>query len=106
MNPKSISPRAGKPRWSVTKIRSILSNEKYKDDALLQKTFTSDFLTKTIKPNYSEIPQYYVTGNHEPIIDPDVGNQVKYELATRHSAGAGSKLHLFSSSLTRADCGS
>ena len=100
-----LTPR-GKTRWSVTTIRSILSNEKYKGDALLQKTFTADFLSKTIKPNQGEVPQYYVSGNHEPIIAPDVWDQVQYELATRHGTGSGSKLHLFSSRLTCADCGS
>ena len=40
-------------------------NEKYRGDALLQKTFTVDFLTKKHKVNEGEIPQYYVRGNHE-----------------------------------------
>ncbi|MDK6830051.1 recombinase family protein [Actinomycetaceae bacterium UMB8039B] len=53
-------------------MRSILSNEKYKGDALLQKTFTTDFLTKKMKVNEGEVPQYYVTGNHEPIIEPRI----------------------------------
>ena len=44
---------------------SILTNEKYKGDALLQKTFTVDFLTKKHKQNEGEVPQYYVKGNHE-----------------------------------------
>ncbi|MFW0185078.1 recombinase family protein [Rothia sp. CCM 9418] len=100
-----LTPR-GKTRWSVSTIRSILSNEKHKGDALLQKTFTTDFLTKTTKTNKGEIPQYYVTGNHDPIIDPDVWDQVQYELTTRHGTGSGSKLHLFSSRLKCADCGS
>ena len=62
-----IAWRLGKKTWSVSTINSILCNEKYKGDALLQKTFTVDFLTKTTKRNEGEIPQYYVTGNHEPI---------------------------------------
>ena len=50
-------------------IRVIIpSNEKYKGDALLQKSFTVDFLTKEKKKNEGKIPQYYVTGNHEAII--------------------------------------
>lgn len=99
-----LTPR-GNTTWHVTTIRSILSNEKYKGDALLQKTYTADFLTKTIKRNDGEVAQYYVTGNHEPIIDPEVWDQVQYELATRHGKGSGSKLHLFSSRLKCADCG-
>lgn len=46
----------GKKTWSVSTINSILRNEKYKGDALLQKTFTVDFLTKTTKRNEGEIP--------------------------------------------------
>ncbi|MDK7230375.1 recombinase family protein [Pauljensenia sp. UMB1177] len=57
---------------SNIQVRSILSNEKYKGDALLQKTFTTDFLTKKMKVNEGEVPQYYVTGNHEPIIEPRI----------------------------------
>ncbi|MGV0418248.1 recombinase family protein [Corynebacterium segmentosum] len=99
-----LTPR-GKTTWHVTTTRSILSNEKYKGDALLQKTYTADFLTKTIKRNDGEVAQYYVTGNHAPIIGPEVRDQVQYELATRHGEGSGSKLHLFSSRLKCADCG-
>ena len=47
---------------------SILQNEKYKGDALLQKGFTVDFLTKKFKKNEGEVPQYYVEASHEPII--------------------------------------
>lgn len=99
-----LTPR-GNATWHVATIRSILSNEKYKGDALLKKTFTSDFLTKTIKRNEGEVAQYYVTGNHEPIIDPYVWDQVQYELANPHGQGSGSKLHQFSSRLRCADCG-
>lgn len=50
-------------------VRSILTNEKYKGDALLQKVYTADFLTKEKKKNNGEVPQYYVEKNHEAIID-------------------------------------
>lgn len=50
----------GKDKWSISTIRSILSNEKYKGDALLQNSYTVDFLTKKTKVNEGEIPQYYV----------------------------------------------
>lgn len=55
----------GKAKWSATTVKSILSNEKYKGDALLQKSYVEDFLTKKQAPNNGEIPQYYVEGNHE-----------------------------------------
>ncbi|MEA5658986.1 MAG: recombinase family protein [Cutibacterium granulosum] len=62
------------PRQTVghSTIRSILTTEKYKGDALLQKSFTVDFLTKTKRVNTGQVPQYYVTGSHEAIIDPEI----------------------------------
>lgn len=99
-----LTPR-GKTKWSTSTVRSILSNEKYKGDALLQKTFTADFLTKRIEENQGQLPQYYVTGNHESIINPKVWDQVQYELATRHATNT-AKIGLFASRLKCADCGS
>ena len=85
---------------------SILTNEKYKGDALLQKTFTVDFLTKKTKVNEGEIPQYYVQGNHEAIIPPSEFDKVQAELARRKSIGRGySGGSMFSSRIVCADCG-
>ncbi len=75
-----LTPRR-KHKWSHTTIHSILTNEKYKGDALLQKRFTVDFLTKQRKANEGEVPQYYVTGSHPAIIDPETWELVRYELA-------------------------
>lgn len=61
-----LSP-GGKNRWNAASVRSILSNEKYRGDALLQKSYTVDFLTKKKKVNEGEIPQYYVKNNHPAI---------------------------------------
>ena len=61
----SIPTPGGKNHWRESTILSILSNEKYKGDALLQKTFTVDYLTKKHKRNEGEVQQYYVKGNHE-----------------------------------------
>ena len=46
----------GKAKWSKTTVTSILQNEKYKGDALLQKKFTVDFLEKKMKPSDGEVP--------------------------------------------------
>ena len=56
----------GKQTWQTATILSILTNEKYKGDALLQKTFCTDFLTKKMKVNEGEVPQYYVENSHRP----------------------------------------
>ena len=57
-----IKSPGGKDKWNAGAVRSILTNEKYKGDALLQKSYTVDFLTKKKKVNEGEIPQYYVEG--------------------------------------------
>lgn len=63
-----------------------------------------DFLTKTTKRNEGEIPQYYVTGNHEAIIAPTVWDQVQSELA-RRSGRSRSFSHPFASKIECGCCG-
>ena len=97
---------AGKRKWSQTTVISILQNEKYKGDALLQKSFTVDFLTKKLKTNEGEVPQYYVEGSHEAIIPPREFDMVQAEIARRKQAGRSySGGSPFSSKLVCADCG-
>jgi site-specific DNA recombinase len=76
---------AGNKIWHTSNISKILRNEKYIGDALLQKTYTVDFLTKKRVKNNGLIPQYYVENNHEPIIPKDIYMQVQEELAKRRS---------------------
>ncbi|MBF0746612.1 recombinase family protein [Gemella sp. 19428wG2_WT2a] len=80
---KQIPTPAGKKIWSYTTIKRILSNEKYKGDALLQKSYTVDFLTKTRKENKGQLPQYYVENSHEAIIDKTTFDLVQEELKRR-----------------------
>ena len=74
---------AGKrKRWTST-INKILRNEKYIGDALLQKTFTVDFLSKKRIKNNGTMPQYYVEGDHDAIISKEVFLLVQEELVRR-----------------------
>ena len=73
----------GKRKWGDGCVRSILTNEKYKGDALLQKVFTTDYLTKRKKKNEGEVPQYYVTENHPAIIDAETFDLVQAKMAAR-----------------------
>lgn len=75
----------GKEKWSRNVVKSILTNEKYKGDALLQKVFTVDYLTKRKKKNNGEITRYYVEGDHEPIIPPKIFDEVQAEFERRKS---------------------
>lgn len=101
-----IKSPGGKEKWNAGAVRSILTNEKYKGDALLQKSYTVDFLTKKKKINEGEIPQYYVEGNHEAIISPEVFELVQQELECRkQSRGRHSGVHLFSGKIRCGQCG-
>ena len=98
-------PAHGKSKWSTTSVRAILKNEKYRGDLLIQKTVVVDFLTKQTKKNEGEAPQYYIEGNHEPIIPPEVWDQVQYELKNRYLRRTSKKMK-YSSFLRCSCCGS
>ena len=103
---EGIPTPAGKKRWAASTVESILKNEKYKGDALLQKTFTVDFLTKKQKKNEGEVPQYYVENSHPAIIDPAEWKLVQRELERRKAIGRSySGNSFFSSRLVCGDCG-
>ena len=96
---------AGKANWQASTVRSILTNEKYKGDAILQKTFCVDFLTKKMKPNEGEVPQYYVENSHPAIIAPAVFDEVQLELDRRRQCGYSCKGNCFSSRILCGECG-
>ena len=64
LSASGIPSPSGKANWRPETVKSILTNEKYKGDAVLQKTFCTDFLTKKFKANEGEVPQYYVENSH------------------------------------------
>ena len=74
----------GKSTWSVTTIHSILTNEKYKGDALLQKTYVIDCITHKSKKN-DDRPQYYVENNHPAIVSKEIFDRAQEEMARRTS---------------------
>ena len=78
----------GKSTWYYTVIKSILTNEKYTGDALLQKTFSTSFLTKKRKTNEGEVAQYYVKNGHIGIINREICDIIRdylpLSIHTRH----------------------
>ena len=104
---------AGKTKWHTSTINKILRNEKYMGDALLQKTYTTDFLTKKRIKNNGTVPQYYVEGDHEAIIPKELFMQVQAELVRRrvvHVSPTGKKRsfscnHCFAQMVFCGDCG-
>ncbi|MDG3181407.1 recombinase family protein [Streptococcus parasuis] len=99
---QGIPSPSGKSHWNATTIKRMLRNEKYKGDALLQKTYTIDFLTKKKNINRGELPQYYVENNHEAIVDRETFDAVQKVLDTK---GKKSSTTIFSSKLICGDCG-
>ena len=81
-NLKILTP-AGKNNWSSVTIRSILTNEKYKGDAIINKTFVVDCISKQVKINNGERKKYYVKNNHPAIIDEATFAKVQAELSRR-----------------------
>jgi len=73
----------GCDKWSYTSIRSILRSEKYKGDALLQKTYIEDCISKRVRKNNGELPQYYIENSHSAIIDRKTWDRAQEELARR-----------------------
>ncbi len=73
----------GKDTWSTTTLRSLLTNEKYKGDALLQKTYRPSLFSDRAVQNDGDLPKYYVEGVLPRIIEPEVFDRVQEELAKR-----------------------
>lgn len=90
-----------------------MRNEKYIGDALLQKTYTTDFLSKTRVKNNGIVPQYYVEGDHDAIIPRDIYMRVQEELVRRRvvkTSANGKKRsyscnHCFSQIVVCGECG-
>ena len=82
---------AGKKKWRLETLHKILRNEKYIGDALLQKTYTVDFLNKKRVQNKGIVPQYYVENSHEAIIPRDIFMRVQEEMVRRANLHSGEK---------------
>ena len=103
---RSIPAPSGGEKWYTRTVESILTNEKYKGSALLQKKFTVDFLTKKQKVNEGEVPQYFIEDSHPPIIEPQEFELVQAEIARRKEIGkVYSSSNIFSTKLVCSCCG-
>ena len=114
LSPKAIAKRlteegaptpGGQEKWYEGTVRSILKNEKYKGCALLQKTYTPDFLTKKAVKNDGSVPQYYVEDSHPAIIDPDQFQLVQDIFKERASDPKHSGATIFSGKIRCGCCG-
>lgn len=83
LNEEQINGCKGEPRWACSTIWGILENEKYMGDAILQKTYTADYLTKKTEKNDGHLIQYRVMDNHEAIVDKELWEAVQLEIERR-----------------------
>ena len=97
---------AGKKTWQVASVRSILTNEKFKGHAHLQKRFCEDFLTKKMIRNTGQVQSYYIEDSHSAIIEPDEFDAVQAEIERRKSLGRPVTCSSpFAAKLVCGDCG-
>ena len=80
---RGIKTPCGKTKWTAEGVRHILTNEKYKGDAILQKTYTVDFLSKEVRVNNGERKQWYIHDSHDAIVTPETFKLVQAELKRR-----------------------
>ena len=83
LNSRGLRTKHKNASWQIEIVKSILVNEKYSGDALLQKTYVTDCITKKTRKNNGELPMYLVKNHHEPIISHEDFNRVQEEMARR-----------------------
>ena len=91
LDARGIPTPKNKGKWSSQTVMRILQNEKYAGHVLLQKTYTADLLSGTIKKNNGELPQYYIENNHTPIVPQETFLLVQEEIARRKSKSPASQ---------------
>ena len=82
---------AGTMEWTTSNLRTILSDEKYCGDVLLQKTFIQDCISKKVIKNTGQLPMYLIQNHHEAIIPRDRFDAVQVELARRKTLTSSTK---------------
>ncbi len=83
LNEKGLTTKGSNSPYRKEVVQRILTNEKYTGDALLQKTYVTDCITKKTRKNNGELPMYLVKNHHEPIISRADFNRVQEEMARR-----------------------
>jgi len=91
LNTSAVPNINGEPKWARSAIDSILTNEKYCGDVLLQKTYIDDCINKKVKKNTGQLPMYLVQNHHEGIISRETFDAAQAELARRNAGKSPSK---------------
>ena len=91
LNANSIPNISGESQWAKNAVNSILTNEKYCGDVLLQKTYIDDCINKKVKKNTGQLPMYLVQNHHEGIISRETFDAAQAELSRRNAGRSPSK---------------
>lgn len=91
LNTSAVPNINGEPKWARSAVDSILTNEKYCGDVLLQKTYIDDCINKKVKKNTGQLPMYLVQNHHEGIISRETFDAAQAELARRSAGKSPSK---------------
>ncbi len=91
LNENAVPNINDEPKWARSAIDSILTNEKYCGDVLLQKTYIDDCINKKVKKNTGQLPMYLVQSHHEGIISRETFDAAQAELARRSAGKSPSK---------------
>ena len=91
LNENAVPNINSEPKWARSAIDSILKNEKYCGDVLLQKTYIDDCINKKVKKNTGQLPMYLVQNHHEGIISRETFDAAQAELAHRNAGKSPSK---------------
>lgn len=84
----------GSTAWSKATIRGILTNEKYKGDVLMQKSYVVDLFSKKVAKNNGELPMYLVKNHHKPIIPREVWDKVQVVIAKRNNIKSATDMNM------------
>jgi len=104
---QGIKTPGGKDQWHSTTVKSILINEKYHGNAILQKRYTVDYLTKKTKENEGEVPKYFVENSHPAIVTAEQYLLAQEELKRRkETPGLITTSNCFSGRIICGECGS
>lgn len=91
LNASAVPNINGESKWARSAIDSILTNEKYCGDVLLQKTYIDDCINKKVKKNTGQLPMYLVQNHHEGIISRETFDTAQAELSRRNAGRSPSK---------------
>ena len=91
--------------WHHSSIKYILTNERYKGDALLQKKYTTETLPYRRRQNKGEYTQYYVENSNIPIISKEVFERVQELLKFKKNEKSPYNHYLLSRKLICPECG-